>query len=114
MDWKILTDRAQLDEINKLSNTKPVLIFKHSTRCGISSMALNRLERKWRETNIDPYFLDLLSNRDLSNEIAKVFGVMHQSPQAILVSGGEVVYHESHTGIDFDEINSIAKDLTTV
>jgi bacillithiol system protein YtxJ len=77
-------------------------------------MALNRLERKWRESNISAYYLDLIAYREISNIVADEFGVQHQSPQVLLISGGDVIYHSSHNGIDFDEINSIAMELPTV
>lgn len=114
MNWNKFDSTSQLEEIKRASNTDPVLIFKHSTRCAISAMSLNRLERRWKETGIKPYFLDLISSRDVSNAVESEFGVMHQSPQALLIKGGKVVYHSSHSGIDFDEISSVAKGSETV
>ncbi len=114
MNWNTLNEKEQLNEIRDLSLNSPVLIFKHSTSCGISAMALNRLERKWKDDSIKPYFLDLLSFRDISNEVASTFGVVHQSPQAILIKGGKAIYHSSHGSIDFEEISSIAKEEQTV
>ena len=114
MEWNNLIDTGQFKEINEISQTDPVLIFKHSTRCVISSMALSRLERKWEDSGIKPYFLDLIANRDVSNGVEDAFGVLHQSPQAILIKKGKVVYHTSHNGIDFGEIQSIAKSEETL
>ncbi|MEP1096187.1 MAG: bacillithiol system redox-active protein YtxJ [Cyclobacteriaceae bacterium] len=114
MNWNTLNSVNQLEELKQSSIAEPVLIFKHSTRCSISSMSLNRLERKWEDTDIQAYFLDLISHRDVSNAVEREFGVLHQSPQALLIKGGKVVHHSSHSGIDFDEISSIAKDTETV
>ena len=114
MNWYNLKETGQFEEIKKISIGKPVLIFKHSTSCMISSMALDRLERKWSESNITPYFLDLITYRDVSNGIEKEFGVRHQSPQAILINDGKVVYQSSHNGIDFDAIRSVADKLEPV
>ncbi|MEP5613130.1 MAG: bacillithiol system redox-active protein YtxJ [Cyclobacteriaceae bacterium] len=114
MNWKTLDSVNQLEEVRQTSQTDPVLIFKHSTRCPISSMSLNRLERRWEETNIQAYFLDLISNRDVSNAVEREFGVLHQSPQALLIKGGKVVHHSSHSGIDFDEISAISNNPETV
>jgi bacillithiol system protein YtxJ len=84
--WKPLIDLKQLDEIVELSNEKAVLIFKHSTRCSISRYALKQFEKEFDlEEKITPYFLDLLNYRDISNEIANRFAVVHQSPQIIVV-----------------------------
>lgn len=104
MNWNKLTTAAQIDEIKALSAQKPVFIFKHSTSCSISSMSLNRLQRNWKEEDVDkmtPYYLDLLAYRALSNQVATDFGVPHESPQVIVIHGGKAVYHESHYGISY-------------
>ncbi|KAF2517491.1 bacillithiol system redox-active protein YtxJ [Flavobacterium salilacus subsp. salilacus] len=100
--WNDLTELQQLDGIVKESATMPVLIFKHSTRCSISRMALKSFEREYsiEENDVKAYFLDLLAHRDISNEIAVRFGVIHQSPQILLIKNGEVVFHASHNDID--------------
>lgn len=103
MLWHELTDIAELLEIINLSkeqNISAVLLFKHSTRCSISSMALNRLESKWIDTDTIPaYYLDLLNHRDISNEIENLFSVEHASPQVLLIKNGTCIYHNSHSGI---------------
>jgi len=104
MEWKQLTSEAQLDDIRAASHQKPQVIFKHSTRCNISSMALNRLERSFVPTNADFYYLDLLNYRNISNKIATDFDVYHESPQVLVIINGECIYDESHSGISFDEI----------
>ena len=102
IDWNDLTDLKQLDEVVDQSANMPVIIFKHSTRCSISRMALKNFEREYNIEIGDakPYFLDLLEHRDISNEIASRFGVMHQSPQLILIKQGTAVYDTSHSDID--------------
>ncbi len=104
MDWISLTSSAQLADIIEKSKHKPQLIFKHSTRCSISSMAKNRLERVTPPENIDFYYLDLISYRELSSKIAEEFDVFHESPQVILIKNGECSYDESHSGINMDDI----------
>ena len=99
--WRTLTDLGQLNEIIDLSTEKPVIIFKHSTRCSISRMVLKQFENEFDlKDKVIPYFLDLLEFRNVSNEIASRFGVMHQSPQIILVKDGKAVYNASHESID--------------
>lgn len=101
VNWTELTDLAQLSEIEALSNEKPVVIFKHSTRCSISRMALKQFEREFDLNEVvDAYFLDLIAHRDISNEIASRFGVYHESPQLILIKNGKAVYDVSHSDID--------------
>ena len=106
MVWNDLTDIQQLDAIAQESSETPVIIFKHSTRCSVSRMALKNFEREYA-IDIDtakPYFLDLLEHRDVSNEIASRFGVVHQSPQLILIKNGKAVYTTSHSDIDATEV----------
>ncbi|OYU67489.1 MAG: thioredoxin family protein [Cytophagaceae bacterium BCCC1] len=110
MKWNNLTDIQQLETIKEESVAQPVAIFKHSTRCSISATALDRFERNWAKNqdikDLKLYYLDLISHRDISNKIAAEFEVEHESPQILLLKNGEVIYNESHYGIDFNEILS--------
>jgi bacillithiol system protein YtxJ len=108
MNWIPLQDEKQLDEIVANSNTIPQVIFKHSTRCAVSSMAKSRLDRKEAPAGINFYLLDLIRYRNISNKIASDFGVSHQSPQVLVINNGECIYDESHSGIIFDEIEAAA------
>ncbi|MHA7129635.1 bacillithiol system redox-active protein YtxJ [Algoriphagus namhaensis] len=104
MNWNKLEQASQIEEIKELSKEKPVLIFKHSTRCSISSMSLDRLLRKWREEDVqkvEPYYLDLIAHRSLSDQVAREFGVPHQSPQVLLIKNGVVIFDDSHFGISY-------------
>ena len=104
MHWIHLTNEEQLKQIASKSQNKPQVIFKHSTRCSISAVALQRLQKVSQPAGIDFYFLDLLSYRPLSNKIADVFKVPHQSPQVLIIKEGKCVYEESHMGISMHEI----------
>jgi bacillithiol system protein YtxJ len=104
MHWIHLTDEEQLKQIISKSQLKPQVIFKHSTRCSISAVALQRLQKVAQPSDVDFYFLDLLSYRGLSNRIAEVFKVAHESPQILLIRDGECMYDESHMGISMHEI----------
>ncbi|MBI3883622.1 MAG: bacillithiol system redox-active protein YtxJ [Sphingobacteriales bacterium] len=104
MNWIPLKNEAQLTEIKNRSKDKAQLIFKHSTRCNISSLAKSRLERTEEPPNIDFYYLDLIEYRNISAKIAEEFAVFHESPQILLIKNGECIYDESHSGISMDEI----------
>ena len=105
VNWIPLQLMGQLDEIIALSKEKPVLIFKHSTRCSISRFALKQFENEFDLQNqIDAYFLDLLEFRAISNEIASRFGIIHQSPQLLLIKEGKVLYDASHSDIQANEL----------
>jgi len=104
MNWHTLTSEEQLEQIKVASQTKPQLIFKHSTRCGISSMSLNRLNREPDFEKADFHLLDLIAYRNISQKIAADFQVQHESPQVLLIKNGECIYEESHNGINMDDI----------
>lgn len=106
IDWQPLTELSQLEEISSKSETTPCLIFKHSTTCGISRMALKNFEREFDlpGAEADLYILDLLSFRELSNAVAAKFGITHQSPQILLIKDGKSVYDASHGDIDAETI----------
>ena len=102
--WKTINMERQIQEIVAASHENPQLIFKHSTRCSISSMAKDRLEREWNLENVEPWYLDLIAYRDISNAIASQLGVHHESPQAILLKDGVVTHDSSHNSISVSEI----------
>lgn len=95
MNWIPLTSLDQLQEIKEQSKSETILIFKHSTRCGISRAVINQFENKV-DDSVKTYYLDLLSYRDISNEVGYTFQVMHQSPQLLVIRNEEAVAHASH------------------
>lgn len=96
MKWEILTSEEQF---RQLLESKPLFaVFKHSTRCSISSMAKSRLERDW-DLDMPIYYLDLIQYRSLSNFIAHRSGIEHESPQLIVFQNGKAVYDASHSSI---------------
>lgn len=113
MNWIQITDAGDLDRIKEESKQHPVMIFKHSTRCSISGMALNRLERSWSDQEVaplKPYFLDLIRYRDISDRIAELFKIRHESPQVLVIKDEEVIYDNSHMGINYDSIKDTVKN----
>jgi len=106
--WKDLMSAEGLDSAIEDSKARTVVLFKHSARCGISSMALDRLnnseELANQEDNVDFYYLDLLTHRPISNQIARRLDIEHQSPQIIVLQNGKVKYHDSHGGIQAAEL----------
>ena len=107
MNWKPLESISALEQIEKDSHERPIVIFKHSTSCSISGMALNRLERSWNEDEMqgtDAFFLDLIRHRNVSQQVAESFRVTHQSPQVLLIHKGECVYDTSHMGISYQTL----------
>ena len=102
LPWIPLNAMQQLGLIKEKSSTKAQIIFKHSTRCGISRMVMNQFVDAYNftEKDADLYFLDLLNFREISNEVGYKFQVMHQSPQLLVIKNGVAVAHESHGAIN--------------
>ena len=102
--WKKLESMEDLHAAIDESKTKKVALFKHSTRCSISSMVLSKFERAVEKSDKDVsyYFLDLIAHRDVSNEIAQRLNVEHQSPQLLILENGVVTKHASHNGATLD------------
>lgn len=102
LPWIALNNIAQLDAILDKSKSKTQVVFKHSTRCGISRMVMNQFVEAYQltENDLDLYYLDLLSYRDVSNEVGYKFQVLHESPQILVVKNGVVVSHASHGAIN--------------
>jgi bacillithiol system protein YtxJ len=103
MTWIQLQSADQLNDIKQQQGYG--LIFKHSTRCSISMMAKRRFELEWGDLPADMplYFLDLIQHRDLSNQVAQLFQVHHESPQLLLIKDGECILDQSHGAISVEE-----------
>ena len=101
INWIPLESVEQLEEIESFSIDNTVLVFKHSTRCGVSSMVKRQFEKSLDENTrqMKLYYLDLISYREISNEIASRFNIRHQSPQLLLLKNGKVIDHASHHSI---------------
>jgi len=104
--WIPLTSVDQINEVKELSKSETVLIFKHSTRCGISSMVIKRFENMFNEStrNVKVYYLDLLNYRSISDEVGYAFQAMHQSPQLLVIRNETAVVNASHYDITYVDI----------
>ena len=96
--WMPLISVEEVNTIKEISKIQSILIFKHSTRCGISRMVMKQFESLFNEENkhLKVYYLDLLNFREVSSKLSEVFQVIHQSPQLLVIKNGISVYDESH------------------
>ena len=104
MDWINLNSVEQLAEINEKSKNKTQIIFKHSTRCSVSTFAKRILSDEYSDEikkNADVYYLDLIAFRKISNSIANYYGVVHESPQILVINNGECTFNASHSDVSF-------------
>jgi bacillithiol system protein YtxJ len=112
-DWKIITEKSHLVEIENESYNKPVVIFKNSSRCGISQSMLMNFQEEMQQTNsgdISFYLLDIVKNRDISSIIAQQFNLNHESPQLLVIENGECNYYKNHWNISFSDLVKYIKD----
>lgn len=107
LPWVKITSLEQLREIMENTKQKPALFYKHSSRCEVCTMVLNNFRAEWDKSadRCTLYFVDLLANRDVSNEIERVTGVAHQSPQVIVLNGDKIMYTATHSSISIDAID---------
>ncbi|MCZ6693481.1 MAG: bacillithiol system redox-active protein YtxJ [Bacteroidetes bacterium] len=113
MNWIELNSKEILEEARNASHQEPVVLLKYSNRCSLSSLTLDRLERSWIEDEmavIKTYFLDLIAYRDISDLVAQIFNVRHESPQVLVIYKGECTFHSSHFAVSYetlkDQINT--------
>lgn len=113
VNWTSLASIAEVEDVIEQSQLVPCLIFKHSTRCSISSFAKSRLERDWgfTEEQLPAFYLDLISNRDVSNFVSAHFGVDHESPQVLMIHKGHCVYDTSHLDISVEQLQNQIRSI---
>ena len=102
--WRAIHQTDEVDDLRQVSYLRPQVIFKHSSRCNLSSVAKRRLEHFGPAKDLDFHLLDIISYRDISNRIGKLFEVWHESPQVLLIIDGECIYDDSHLSISVAEI----------
>jgi len=111
--WNQVTTLEHVDKLLEKSKDKPVVFFKHSGRCNISAMALNRFEDFAKEVdeNAFLFMIDVVNHRPASMHAADVLAITHQSPQVLVIDHGKAIYADSHGSIDGRQVLKIIKDL---
>jgi bacillithiol system protein YtxJ len=108
ISWKDLKSENELHFVIQKSYDVPIAIFKHSTFCEISTLVKSRLELQWDIPHdaLDVYCVDLHAHRPVSNEIARRLGVLHESPQLIVIKDGQPIYDASHADVNVEELRN--------
>lgn len=109
MGWTKITTEKQLVDIMNLSDQQPVVLFKHSTRCPISALALTRFEAGFGSR--DFFLIDVINQREISQQLAKTLNVIHESPQLLVVADQKCVKSSSHLAISAAETEETIKHL---
>ena len=107
--WINLIKSEDIENIITDSFFTPSVLFKHSTRCSISSIAKHRLETDGQmlDSPVKFYYLDLIAHRDLSTKISEKFHVPHESPQILVIKNGDCILEASHLDIHVSEISEV-------
>ena len=108
LDWHLIKEESDLQKIRENSESRVQVIYKHSSHCFISSIIRKRLETSDAPQEVDFHFLDLIRHRAVSNKIADVFNISHESPQVLVIRNGACVYHASHDNIEMEAISAFA------
>jgi bacillithiol system protein YtxJ len=109
-EMKEITSFANLEDMSKDSFAEPQIVFKHSTRCGISSMALHRMKSYTEKQNF--HLVDVINQRAVSNHIAETFKTLHASPQLLIIHKGIKVFDTSHMGISAAVVEKNLSQIT--
>lgn len=107
--WEVMTKLSRIETIKQRSKQRPQLIYKHSHRCGTCMFTKGNLEQAAEGLldNVDMHFINVVKNREVSNRVASEFEIRHESPQAILIDNGKVIWHASHGSIDLAEMREM-------
>lgn len=110
--WKVPQNETEIETLFS-KDAGLHLIYKHSYACGVCRFSLMRIEKELSNISehVTPWFVDVRAQRNVSNKIAQLSGVRHESPQALLLCNGEVYWCGSHSEVDAAPIIESLKEL---
>lgn len=113
LNWKSIDSESKLHELIEQSSTKPQIIFKHSSSCGISFFAKKSLDSVeiLENENFDAYLVDVIRERAISLKIEELTGIRHESPQILLFKNGEVIWDASHNSVRSEKILKVIEEI---
>ncbi len=111
MAFERITDKQTLEQVLAASKEKPLLIMKHSTACPISARAYQVVKEWSQQEDVATYFVYVIEDRSISNEITTRFAIKHESPQVFLIKDEQVHYHASHFGIKKNNLLTALREL---
>lgn len=112
--WNTISDPSETQTLVEKSKNRPQLIYKHSNQCSVSFIAKEGLDSSTEELNqiADLYIIDVIRQRNISNAIATLLKIRHESPQALLLTDGKVVWKGSHWDVNAEEILKKLESVT--
>ncbi|NOT27300.1 MAG: bacillithiol system redox-active protein YtxJ [Acidobacteria bacterium] len=108
-----LNEVAQVDQLISASDPRPLVIFKHSRSCGTSAQAFDELLDHLDASEADARYaiVTVQTHRDVSTAVSRLLGVRHETPQALIVQDGKVVWSASHFRVTAEAVNAAIKRL---
>lgn len=101
-----LHEAHELDELLSQSGDQPVILFKHSNSCMISSRARRQMDKLEK-----PVAMVIVQKaRGLSNEIESRFSLPHETPQVLVVRNGKLAWSASHFRITAEAVNRAVEE----
>ncbi len=103
-----LNDVQSLDAAIAESANRPVLLFKHSRYCGVSCEALDELQSHIEASEnaaVSYRMITVQTHRPVSDAVAQRLGLRHETPQAILLRDGKVIWNASHFRITATQLD---------
>lgn len=106
-----LHDVPSLDAAIAESSERPVLLFKHSRYCGVSREALDELQLHIDRADgpVAYKMITVQTHRPVSDAVARLLGLRHETPQAILLRDGKMVWNAAHFRITATELDDVMK-----
>lgn len=101
-----------LEEARRRSHAEPVVFYKHSATCGLSTMTRREVARFHEDARVPVYEVVVQRARPVSNELEQIYGVRHESPQAIVVHRDRAAFHTSHGGVREERLRAAVTDLS--
>ena len=99
------------EKLEEVFRAGKAVLFKHSTACGVSAVVYKEMEKFARENpGVPVYLLGVREQRDLSTKVQGVFGIQHESPQAIVIKDGKAVWNDSHSAVTAEAVGNQIKD----
>ncbi|WP_163539215.1 bacillithiol system redox-active protein YtxJ [Gracilibacillus sp. YIM 98692] len=103
MEIKTIKDIKEFKELEYTHDS--LVVFKHSLTCPISAAANTEFENFSKKVDLPLFRLYVQEARDLSSYLEEKYNVRHESPQALKIEEGAVVWHASHGAITEDSLN---------
>ena len=111
LNWKSLSTIEEFNRLVERSKDKPALVFKHRPSSPESTMAMETLQRDWTISpeNLDLYMIDVMKDKEVTEAVTDMAGVMNEYPQVLLFADGVTMYDESREMISVKKIKLALK-----